>query len=78
VLYLAAEGKVVTQLGPERTLPHGQVRISVLPRGWVDASALEPLAGGEFLKDKGSQLVPATVGESKEEKKITVADGLPQ
>ena len=54
VLYVAAEGKVVTQLGPERTLPDGQVRISVLPRGWMDASALEPLAGGEFLEDKGS------------------------
>ncbi|CAE8740093.1 unnamed protein product, partial [Polarella glacialis] len=41
------EGTILTQMGPAITLAGGVRRIPLRPRGWIDASVLEPMAAGD-------------------------------
>lgn len=69
--YTAQPGRLVTQLGPAVKLPDGKQRVPLVPRGWVDAAALEcvedaPATSGTKAWDQngGGQPNPAERHES--------------
>jgi len=79
LLYTVREGQLVTRLGPPVQLADGTQRIPVLPRGWVNADSLDPVAG-DNTADRDSDTAPIqpvrrlNVGEPEETQPMPSAE----